>query len=426
MPFARAHDYSLSDSFWRAFTATVWNRKPVVFRQPFASPIATENEVYDALLNQLSQQAADPDRDAYENLSFHIDNARLQSGLRRYLPQTSDRSLARYAARMQQNLKGRFGLTAGNFHIPLGWDAWNRFRKFLSGLYRHAGVPGSYAEAVLFLGNYENSPQGVHLDDADVFCFVVSGRKRIRLWPARTFSGHPKLTRLSRREYSPHLASSICLDGEPGDVLYWPASYWHVGESSGGVDASISLALHYGDNLPRRLNPAFAQIVGDAVSHVTTSHTPRYRPGDSSREDAIVKIVARETTWRNLRMSLERTRLESKSAFGFSDTLPGISGPGLDSNRTLRVDPRLPIEYKRLGREMIVAVAGRSFVMPFTSQIRSLFDTLNVGEQLLIKDIFRKYCIPPKRKRVVRVDRRALHHLLSILQDAGAFVPAAQ
>src|SRR6185436_729100 len=38
-------------------------------------------------------------------------------------------------------------------------------------------------------------------------------------------------------------AASVVLQGKPGDVIYWPSSYWHVGEDAGGLSVAISLAL---------------------------------------------------------------------------------------------------------------------------------------------------------------------------------------
>lgn len=103
-------------------------------------------------------------------------------------------------------------------------------RHFLAGLYARVGVPAHRAEVDLFAGSYARTRRGIHLDSAAVFCFVIEGRKRIRLWPGSTFPddvGYWYGLKGERKQRS----KSMCLDGEPGDILYWPASYWHVGES---------------------------------------------------------------------------------------------------------------------------------------------------------------------------------------------------
>ena len=85
------------------------------------------------------------------------------------------------------------------------------------------------------------------------FCFVIDEKKRIRSWPGAAFPSSSPVTGPSK--YMRFLGRSICLEGKPGDIIYWPSSYWHVAESGGWFGSSLSLGLYYGSNLVRALAP---------------------------------------------------------------------------------------------------------------------------------------------------------------------------
>jgi len=97
--------------------------------------------------------------------------------------------------------------------------------------------------------NHKVSFFRLHKDVQDVFTFIISGWRRFLLWPFDTFSTVAGMEAHQSRE--PHLlvevdheayrSQATVLEGTAGDLLYWPAEWWHVGESNG--ERAITLAV---------------------------------------------------------------------------------------------------------------------------------------------------------------------------------------
>src|SRR5262249_50840104 len=53
-----------------------------------------------------------------------------------------------------------------------------------------------------------------------------------------------------RREYAAAMRTAIRLEGGPGDLMYWPASYWHMAVGGGELNVSLAMGI-------RRTKPRF-------------------------------------------------------------------------------------------------------------------------------------------------------------------------
>ena len=116
---------------------------------------------------------------------------------------------------------------------------------FYSGLWDRVGLPLSGAITTLFHGSYEHSPVGVHRDRFATFMFGLKGRKRMRFWDERPWT-EPVSSVL---DYERHLGTSFTAEVGPGDLLYWPANYYHVGESATGQPAtSVNIGVPRADH----------------------------------------------------------------------------------------------------------------------------------------------------------------------------------
>src|SRR5262249_23765270 len=222
-PPAMNESGALNEHFWRSFTHTYWNRTPTVIRAPFGDPLVRPADLFRAVVRARRRLRVPTD-----DVAVFVGRRRIvmKRELDTWLPRGEDRSLSVFFDRLRRMSPEEVAIYVSDFQAELGWRFFQRIRSFLRGLYTIAGVPANLAEVDLFLGNYTKTPAGVHRDSATVFCFVVEGRKRIRAWP-----GHVIRSQSSRKgpdPYDQYVAKSICLDGEPGDVLYWPASYWHI------------------------------------------------------------------------------------------------------------------------------------------------------------------------------------------------------
>jgi hypothetical protein len=127
--------------------------------------------------------------------------------------------------------------------------AWRFARRLLAGL-RGAEAAAHGASVDAFAGAYRRGAFGVHKDDQDVVTIVLEGRKRFRLWPYARFADRPEVPAgselaqvgltLAAGEEPP---ARLGVEGQPGDVFYWPAEWWHVAESDGDLCATLGVGL---------------------------------------------------------------------------------------------------------------------------------------------------------------------------------------
>ncbi|QQQ01729.1 cupin domain-containing protein [Lysobacter enzymogenes] len=230
---------------WPAFVAQDWDRRPVLFKgvahgRPFA-------------LDEVFRSAVAAAARSRRRLPEEPDNTVLTLGRLQqldpapWMPRCEDASLDGYRQRMLAALgERRYALVISAFH-SYRWPLWRSERAFFAPLWREAGLPVTGAITTLFHGNYESTPVGVHRDRFATFMVPVQGRKRMRFWTRKPW--REAISTLP--DYRAHLHSSFLVEAEPGDVLYWPADYYHVGESvDGGVCTSVNLGVPRHEHRP--------------------------------------------------------------------------------------------------------------------------------------------------------------------------------
>jgi hypothetical protein len=211
---------------WGLFVERYWDRCPVLITGLDSAPFVA-SEVFQAAVLGTARLPAS--RVMPPNVQFTIGrDQQVEPGP--WLPEQADGSITGYAKRMAVQLAARrYALIVQvlhAFHPP----QWKRECTFYSGLWERIGLPSTGAITTLFHGSYEHSPVGVHRDRFATFMHALSGRKRMRFW-ARQPWPDPVSTVL---DYKPYLDSSFTVDIEPGQLLYWPHRYYHVGESDLG------------------------------------------------------------------------------------------------------------------------------------------------------------------------------------------------
>lgn len=364
--------YDPGRDFWKDFVRRYWGRRPTVIRQPFARAITSPDDVFNAMVDATARLRADT-----QDFVLTIDGVRVGVDVERWLPRKKDRSLDRLTARVASDLPGSsVAVFIRAFQLELGWEFWLRVRHFLSGLYATVGVPANLAEIALFAGTYARSRRGIHQDSADVFLFVVEGRKRIRLWPGSVFPDRPYW--YGRGDKDRRLSRSTCLDGEPGDILYWPSSYWHVGESRGGTVSSLSLGLYQQDSLAAT---AALVLADEATRELGADNFIDRLPTsvDRLRAASPRALRALERASGNLALSLLRRRMEQVTGYAF-EHVPQPSAPApFRASSFYSADPAFPIFCRTVGDATIVAANGRSITLPRSQAVREAIDSLNRG-----------------------------------------------
>ncbi len=411
MDAAATPSFSLGKSFWRKFTKTYWGRKPTVIRVPFPMPIATPDDVFRGLL-AVRQRLSEP-RDDFE---LNIERRRIVVDLDRWLPREKDVSLTGYQARLKRDGPGgELAFLVNEFQDELGWTFYNRLRQFLQGHYEITGVPAR-AEVDLFLGNYRRTPLGLHRDEADVFCFVVEGRKRFRLWPKDAFQSSSP--RYGPGPYTKHMKGSLCLAGDPGDILYWPSSYWHVAESDGHLVSSLTLGLYHGYSvflaLMKNIAEWYREIGGDERDPIGSL------PFSNSRVPPELVSTARRAEGQPGRLTerLMRSWMERITGYGF-DRIPRPCGrAALEMSSVVRANPISPILHWKFNGDLIIAANGRSIAVGYDDDIVRMLGRVSRGSDCEVAELRRA------KRRESGSPVQALRRTLKFLLEERALEPA--
>lgn len=384
--------YSLSHGFWSNFSRNYWEQRPLVLRTPFARSFATPSEAF-----QWFVRASAGYRPGGRFIPmFYIDQLKVLADIGKHLPKLQDGSASAYAERLARELKiGRFGLVVDDIHLDE--NLWLRLRAFVGGLFQVIGIPGE-VNALGFLGNYAKTPFGVHKGDSTNFMFVVEGRKRIRAWPDSYFRDKEKPT--ASLDYERFLSDAITLEGEAGDLLYWPSDYWHIGEDAGGLSIAISLQVFPEYQLTA---PLFAQAAREIEIHLRQerlSDTLSFsadRPLDTPL--AITKLVNRAIRTLhgasrdpNFRETLAVLWLKHVTSLGFHNVPPPLPPIPLSLDDEISGDSSFPIVWMFARNQRILCAAnGHCFALAAHPNLPKLIARLNSGVPVRVRELIKQY-----------------------------------
>jgi 50S ribosomal protein L16 3-hydroxylase len=373
MDSAAGRDGRPDGSFWKEFRRAYWNRTPTVIRRPFREPVVTPANVFRGVVEARRRL-----REPNDDLTFLLGKRRvvMPVDLERLWPREEDGSIEGYHRRIESGgEREKFALNVTDFQLELGWRFFDRLRNFLKGLYEIEGAP-PLAQVNLFFGNYRRTGAGVHRDSADIFCFVVEGRKRMRLWAEEQIrSGSP---RSGPTPYEEYVEGSICLEGDPGDIIYWPASYWHVAESDGGLGSSLSLSLYYGYALYSAMTEEIGEWSREAMKH-------RYDPVGALPFSGgpvlpeLARVAKRmEGKPGQIERRLVRRWMERTTGYGFEE-IPQAEGEGRVRAGRLRANPVSPVLWRKFGADLVISANGRSIVAEYDRELVKWLEALGGG-----------------------------------------------
>ncbi|MFD4594357.1 JmjC domain-containing protein [Streptomyces rubiginosohelvolus] len=366
---------------WDTFTERFWDRQPVLYKAVDAVPFA-ESEVFRSAV--LGSRPPHP-LAVPGNLQFLV-RRRQQTRPHDYLPELSDGSFDGYEQRMADRLGGqRYALVVHRFH-SFSHPLWDRAQRFYAGLWERVGQPTHSAGSTMFHGSYEHSPVGVHQDRFATFMFCVRGTKRMRFWAERPWSD-PVHTVL---DYQPYLASSFVAEVEPGDLLYWPSRYYHVGESTGDAPAtSVNVGI------PRREHRPYYEIKdlfrGTRPAASAPLFTPDAAPGGrlaaelpTALADAVDAFAARLDEDRFADRATELA-LRVRTAGGFWPTEPPAAPRPLDDDTPVRgCAPLLPAPGEGPRRW---ATGGHVTSGAATAEALAVLRRLDAGEAVRVGEL---------------------------------------
>ncbi len=187
-----------------------------------------------------------------------------------FIPETDD--IDTYAADLQRKLNCEtFCVIAGSFMLFCP-TIWERLAPIDHYLLSKLGVPAGHMDCTLFFGNYQITPFAIHRDPhVDVVAFGIKGEKRMAVWSQDYFEHCDDLRKMRLHNGTtailespdPFMKDARYLEFGPGDMAYWPQSFWHTGSQprSGMLTATISLVYDQKSAFSRLMSQVVASMV---------------------------------------------------------------------------------------------------------------------------------------------------------------------
>ena len=264
---------------------------------------------------------------------------------------------------------------------------WQRVREFARNIYRYIGLPAGRAWSDVYIGRYNSTPFGIHLDSASNFTFGLAGKKTLYLWEPEYYER--RIKGQDPRNYQPFLADAIELTVHAGEIIYWPSRYWHVAASHGDFSITANVSFYLKDSLADRIGQTITQLVRAQLGEKEVAHGYEFDPAQAQESAARLPSALQEvlnqveTIVRDgvLAQHLEIDWLARLTRYGFeSGPLPVESAP-LAKNSCLRGNPENPILWWRGAAEaLVVSANGQLMTVPDHPQILQLLLRLNAGQ----------------------------------------------
>jgi hypothetical protein len=400
---------ALPRSFWKSFIKEYWDQKPTVLKGMFPAHFPTTQEAFEALLVCGERYRRG---DFRQQIRIYIEHEAEPGqvpdysslfSLSRYLPVAEDRTLDGYTARMTHQLKGRrFGVLLNNLQT-YHWNHWLQIKSFLSGFYQALGVPLGGVDSTLFMGNYQYTPFGVHKDDLHIFNFVIQGQKVMSLWPYEKLAHREELPKddpkliehdalihlRDKADEDQLLAQADFLEASPGDVLFWPASYWHRAEPGKGLCVSASVGVKF--QPPEFVEEAPEHEWPGKLRHSEMPGAPKWKVPNAVKS-SLGKRARRENV-----LAADRESTAAWVRFLTSGALEGTPPEDKDAKPVsgqdwVRAHPLRPIVSTALsGGHVLVAANGRSSMLPAAPgmgrRVEKLVAALNSGTPVRVKEL---------------------------------------
>ncbi|MEA2624797.1 MAG: hypothetical protein QOD06_842 [Candidatus Binatota bacterium] len=437
----------LAPAFWSDFRRRYWNRKPVAFRKPAVRDFPTAKESLEAIVAASDELRRGGDvllRLYLEHVSEgeSIESRYFASAVefpKDHLPTREDFSLEAYARRAEQRFHGhRFGLFINDVQAH-HFRHWLRMSGFLAGLYAAIGVPGGGVQSAIHFGTYRHTPFGIHKDEAHVFTFVVEGTKTMLVWPLESFSRktHPevppdpeheeaKIAIRDRAEYRRLMRSAVRLRGNPGDIIYWPPSYWHRSEPVPAPTCTIALLLkptgwEFLRSNPEPLRNAEASTLmppRQALPGKKVYRLPK-RVSDAIREKRLEPARQRSGN------GAMRSWMSFATSRGFVTPAPLDRDATLKGVSAVRANPRRPIVRARVdSRHVLVACNGWTQRILAHPRLLELIELLNSGSAVNLRNAKRDFSGRATRRGVTyEVNRNYVRDLVLVLLRWRAVSP---
>lgn len=305
------------------------------------------------------------------------------------LPQYHDGSFEGYNRRMGDHYGfEHYALIVADWH-QFDRSIWERIVASLAGLTEHTGISASRIDTQVFLGTYKTTPFGVHVDAASAFHFPLMGAKVMRFWRSSFAAENPMLHHA--HDYESFLHDSLVIQANPGEAIYWPSHYWHVGEGDGAFSVTWRFAYWIADGIRKFAVAKAAEIFEDLEQPPlsTLPRIPNHAVAELDLVENLIRGLTRAANSNLFRQCLVQSWLERYSAYGFLRVPAEVTNPSSITRGWVCKKPVFRILTTQLTPGSVcVAAAGRSCILPYTLNIDAIVDKLNKGDVINVEEIF--------------------------------------
>lgn len=393
---------------WNAFIQESWERSPTTFVDP-GTRLCESQETF-AAISEAARDLREGRVKDYRDVRVYLGELVLADP-GPYLPVPEERTLDEYIERIEAKAGDQpFGILFNNYH-QFSRALSLRMRLFARSLFDQLGMlPAGTVTSHLMIGRYPASPFGVHKDPNSVFTFIVRGKKTLRVWPFETFADRRPVPFAKHRQlnlynfdYRPFKELGIPLEGEPGNILYWPSGYWHVGEG----DGETHISLHVTYDVHSEPRGETVDILRRYVEE-TTSETADWHAGypiDSVSRSGRVQVPAQlmqavsefsKSLATSIPESVAALWLSRMSAQGFwsvpaPSISPAFARACLDGGGPVRADPSFPSYWNIADGIVSFAAHGRVVRFPLRDWTARLLDFIRRREPFRVHDIVAEF-----------------------------------
>jgi hypothetical protein len=224
--------FEIRSHVWEKLFSEHWGRTAAKFSNAITGPVMTDDEVMETLRGIDFFKKSDG---LHPDIRLYIDGRPViaRPDAMNFTPTGS--SLQSYIDTVSDRLSGsNFCIILENTQVHCE-SLWHRISSVTSRLVSRVGMPFE-TDAVLFVGNYDTTPFGIHRDNASIFQFAIHGSKTMLLWPGFNSPVCPRM--LNPKDFDESAALSYtCTERE---FIYWPPHCMHIGK---GVPGSLSVSL---------------------------------------------------------------------------------------------------------------------------------------------------------------------------------------
>lgn len=366
---------------WADFLSTHWRKGPTVIRKAFNEVETTRLHCYD-LLRRSSQLY----RQRSPDVSVEVfPNGRLQFvDVDGYLPLDTEDVDDSYVRRVTAEPGGDF-LTVVLYHCQVqSEEIFSSTQSFLQPLVQFEGIPSSALDVDMFTGQYSYTPSGIHFDAATNFSLVLSGTKRMIFWPPNDFAIEERLASrgnmmLATAQFDHRRRNSVILEAEPGDIVYWPAGYWHMAISSGWC-TTLNIALYSETMAGKDILNELSSVNVDEVINTPTVPIVLNEMGEVRPSQRVTDSLA-DLRRRICSAEFERELLvhwlKRVSASGFDLVPPMRKSVPCDESYVVAPRSDCKIYLSRMSSELLIAANGHVISGEDRGWIRRLVTLLN-------------------------------------------------